>query len=125
VAQPWIQFGVQYKEAIANKRRVPSDQLPPLTDRIRFIEGMISLFQDKDVYPRIADIDFFIAPKNGETQIVMIDTNFLWFPKHTNDGRKITNSLSSFLFTEEELGSEEIIKLINNLEKSMHCNQID
>ncbi len=124
VVQPWIQFGVQYKEAIANKRHIPSEQLPPLTERIRFVKCITFLFRDPDVYPKIADMDFFIAPKNGETSIVMIDTNFLWFPKHANDGRKITNSLSNFLFTEKELNSKEIKELINDLEKSMHCNQI-
>lgn len=121
ICQPWVQFGVQYKEALKNGRILAPGQYPPLADRSDFIQKMTSLFKDPVVYPKVADIDFFIA----DNQIILIDTNFLWHPKLANDTRCIAHNLSNFLFTPDELKEDSVKKTITEFENAMHFNQID
>ncbi len=122
VIQPWVSAGVQFKEAIVNNREIPPYQMPDLFDRLRLVRGICELLRDKDVHPKIGDFDFFLTDSGKRSRIVMIDTNFLWHPKHVHDRMHVAYHLMHFLFSKQEKETVEIRDLDKQVDQAFQIN---
>lgn len=116
IVQPWIEDGVQYKEAVMNGRNLSEGQFPELEVRVSFLKGLTKLLKKLDGVKKLPDIDFFVTRRGNSTSIRIFDTTGFWYEKRGGrDRNKMVETLKSFLFTEKELTEPQVSELVKGL----------
>lgn len=111
--QPWLEGGIQYKEAMKSKRQMPEWQLGSLEKRISFVNGLVGLIEESGKLP---DLDFALTRTGGETEIKIFDTSYLYFERREGrDRANLARELTEFIFTENELKDQDVEEVVDKL----------
>lgn len=114
VVQPWIEDGVQYKEARKTGRMLSESQFPDLGQRLKFLQGLGKMFETKK--NMLPDLDFLVCREKEGVRIRVFDTTGFWFErKGGKDRNEMVSSIKGFLFKKEELANPDVAKALEAL----------